>query len=181
MKTIRLPKSIEKSLEREARSRNVSLNSFIVSVLSRHDSWDRLADKFGMMSVPSDEMVSILDALTEIQIQNTAKECGETIPRAMMQFWFSNVTPESFLRFLSLRMNFQHFVNNEVISGSEGGFVLTARHEHGKKWSIWSCNYIVEAIRANFGVEAKFEISGNTYRIESPPLTSKFVQKTQTY
>jgi len=171
VKTIRLSKSLERSLEKEARNRKVSLNSLISSVLAKYEEWDRLAQRFGMMSLPADELIALLDALSEAQIEKIARQCGAGMPRAMMDFWFSRVTPEIFLKYLGLRSTYQHFVNHEVIVDTEGRFVLTARHEHGRKWSIWSCNYLAEAIRANFGVEPKFEINGNTYRLECPRLT----------
>lgn len=63
-------------------------------------------------------------------------------------------------------------MNHEVTVGGEGQIILTARHEHEKKWFDWSYNYMAEAIRINFGVSPKFEIRGNTYRIESPRLTA---------
>ena len=168
VKTIRLTKSLEKSLEREARIRRMSLNSFVASILTEYDEWDRLAEKFGMMSIPAEELIAILGALNENQVEKLAKQCGASIPRAVMEFWFSKVTPEAFLKYLALRSGYQRFVSHEVVTGSDGQFILTARHERGKKWSIWSCNYLVEAIRANFGVDPAFEINGNTYRIESP-------------
>ena len=171
VKTIRLAKSLEKSLEREAKSRSMSLNSFVSSILIRYDEWDRLAEKFGMMSIPPDEIIAMLDNLSDAQIEKTAKKCGESIPKAVMDFWFSKTSPEAFLKYLSLRMTYQRLVNNEVLSGAEGQLVLIARHEHGRKWSVWSCNYLAQAINANFGVEAKFEINGNAFRIECPRLT----------
>jgi hypothetical protein len=170
VKTIRLSKGLERSLEREARNRKMSLNSFVTSILAKYDDWDRLAEKFGMVSLPADELTAILEGLSEAQIEKIARQCGASIPRAVMDFWFSRISAESFLRYLSLRSNYQHFVNHEVIAGNEGQFILTARHEHGKKWSIWCCNYLAEAIRVNFGLEAKFEINGNAYRIECPKL-----------
>jgi hypothetical protein len=173
VKTIRLSKTVEKTLEREAKNRKISLNSFISSILNKYDEWDRLAERFGMMSLPGDELTAILEGLSEEDVERIAKNCGRSIPRAVMDFWFSRVSPETFLKYLSLRMNYQHFVNHEVISGDDGQFILTARHEHGRKWSVWSCNYLAEAIRANFGVEAKFEINGNTYRIECPSLSKR--------
>ena len=149
----------------------MSLNSFITSVLVKFDEWDRLADKFGMVTMPADVLVAILDGLDDAQIEKVARQCGASMPRAIMEFWFSRATPETFLKYLSLRSSYQHFVNHEVITGTEGQFILTARHEHGRKWSVWSCNYLVEAIRANFRVNPQFEINGNTYRIECPRLT----------
>lgn len=170
VKTIRIPKSLEKSLEREARSRKMSLNSFIVSVLMKFDEWDRLADKFGMISIPDDVLMSIIDSLDEGQIEKTAKECGARTPRAIMEFWFSRVTSESFLNYLSLRSTYQHFVNHEIVTDNNGKLVITARHEHGRKWSVWSSNYLAEAIKANFGMNSHIEINGNTFRIECPRL-----------
>lgn len=173
VKTIRLSKTLERSLEREAKSRKTSLNSFVTSILARYDEWDRLAQKFGMMTVPADEVVDILDGLTDAQIEKIARKCGQSIPKAIMDFWFSKITAETFLKYLSLRMNYQRLVNHEVITDAEGQFVLTARHEHGRKWSIWSCNYIAEAIKSNFGIEAKFEINGNSYKIECQHLIAR--------
>ncbi len=171
VKTIRLSKSLERSLEKESRNKKVSLNSLITSVLVKYEEWDRLAEKFGMMSLPAEELIALLEALNEAQIEKIARQCGAGMPRAVMDFWFSRVTPETFVKYLGLRSTYQHFVNHEVVAGTEGQFILTARHEHGRKWSIWSCNYLAEAIRANFGVDSKFEINGNTYRLECPRMT----------
>lgn len=170
VKTIRLSKSLEKSLEREAQRRKMSLNSFVTSVLLKYDEWDRLADKFGMVTIPDEVLIGILSALDEKQIERIGKQSGASIPKAIIEFWYSRVTPETFFKYLSLRTNYQHFVNHEIVNGNDGQFVLTARHERGRKWSVWSCNYLAEAIRVNFGVTADFEINGNSYRIQCPRL-----------
>jgi hypothetical protein len=175
VKTIRLSKPLEKSLEREARARRMSLNSFITSVLVKFDEWDRLADKFSMMTIPADVIMAILEGLNETQIQKIAKECGASISKAIIEFWFSRVTPDTFVKYLSLRSTYQHFVNHEVITGGEGQLIITARHNHGRKWSIWSCNYISEAIKVNFGLIPQFEINGNAYRIECHQLAKAIV------
>lgn len=170
VKTIRLPKSLEKSLETEARIRKISLNSFITSILARYDEWERIADKFGFMYLAGDALIAILDALDDAQIVKIAEECGASIPKAVMEFWFSHVSYETFLKYLSLRSTYQHFVNHEVVSDKDGHLVITARHEHGRKWSIWSSNFLAQAIRTNFGVNPQLEINGNTFRVDSPSL-----------
>ena len=170
VKTIRIPKSLEKILEREAKNRKMSLNTFITSVLTKFVEWDRLADKFGMLSIPDEVLLAIIDSLDDTQIEKLAIECGSRTPRAIMEFWFSRVTPETFLSYLSLRSTYHHFVNHEVVTVDDGQLVITARHEHGRKWSVWSCNYLAEAIRTNFGVNSHLEINGNTFRIECPRL-----------
>ena len=171
VKTIRIPKSIEKVLEREAVNKKISLNTFITSVLTKFVEWDRLADKFGMISLPDEVLMAIIDALDDTQIEKIAKECGSRTPRAVMEFWFSRVTPETFLSYLSLRSTYQHFVNHEVVTDEDGQLVITARHEHGRKWSVWSCHYLAEAIKTNFGVISRLEINGNTFRVECPRFT----------
>lgn len=150
----------------------MSLNSFITSLLMKFDEWDRLADKFGMVTFPDDVLTSMLEELEDDRIERLARKCGASIPRAIMEFWFSHVTPEAFLKYLTLRMNYQHFVNHEVTTSEEGRLVITARHERGRKWSIWSCNYLAEAIKVNFGEDCQFEINGNTYRLECPDLAT---------
>ncbi len=171
VKTIRLPKALEKSLEKEARARKTSLNSFIVSLLEKFNEWDRLADKFGVINITEDALMSILEKLNEDQIVKVAKDCGASIPKAMMEFWFSRVSYETFLKYLSLRSAYQNFVKHEVVSESDGRLIITARHEHGRKWSVWCCNYLAEAIRVNFGLNPRAEINGNTFRIECPSLS----------
>ncbi|MCL4517651.1 MAG: hypothetical protein M1587_00465, partial [Thaumarchaeota archaeon] len=112
VKTIRLPKALEKSLEKEARARKTSLNSFIVSLLEKFNEWDRLADKFGVINITEDALMSILEKLNEDQIVKIAKDCGASIPKAMMEFWFSRVSYETFLKYLSLRSAYQNFVKH---------------------------------------------------------------------
>lgn len=170
VKTIRLPKSLERSLEAEARSRKISLNSFITSILARYDEWDRLAEKFGFMCMADDALTAILDSLDDAQIAEIARECGASIPKAIMEFWFSHVSYEAFLKYLSLRSTYQHFVNHEVVTDKDGHLMITARHEHGRKWSVWSSNFLAEAIRTNFGVNPQLEINGNTFRIDCPSI-----------
>jgi hypothetical protein len=144
----------------------MSLNSFIASTLEKYDEWDRLAEKFGILCIEDEVLMAILNGLEGDQIAKIARDCGTRIPKAVMEFWFSQVTPEIFLKFLRLRSRYQRFVNHVVDVGNEGQLVITARHKYGKKWSLWSSSYIAEAIKANFGLTCQIEIDENTFRIE---------------
>jgi len=166
LRTVRLPISIDNSLEEEAAKRGITMNSFVVSILEKYGEWDRLAEKFRFIGFPL-QMVREQYALIKDKaaIERAARSSGATVPREMMLFWFKEVSLESFLRYLALQAKFQGYAEYETSHHGEN-IVIVAKHQLGPNWSIWLGAYLEEAIKSNLGVVARVECSDNTVKLE---------------
>jgi hypothetical protein len=173
LRSIRLEKYLELSLQKEAQNRGVSANSLISSILEKFDKWDRIAEKFNVITIPEESFKKILDSPSEDTITRTAAELGEWLPRQVMLFWFKDVSQESFKKYLSMLCHHQNLMEYEMDVVGKQETVITVRHGLGRKWSLWLENYLGRAINSNFGIVPEVESSQNSLTIRYSPLTNK--------
>jgi hypothetical protein len=173
LRSIRIEKYLEMRLQKEALNRGTSVNALISSILEKFDKWDRIAEKFRMITIPQESFKRILDSSTEDTITGAATELGEWLPRQVMLFWFKDVSPSSFKNYLSMTSDYEHSMEYEITSNSENETVITAHHALGRNWSLWLENYLGRAIHSNFGVLPDVESSHNSLTIKYSPLTFK--------
>jgi hypothetical protein len=166
LRTIRLPVSIDSTLEEEAEKRGMTMNSFIVSILERYSEWDMLAEKFRFITFPMEmvrEEYSIIK--DRDSLKRLARELGSKMPKELILFWFKEVSLESFLKYLTLQSKFQRYAEYEIAHHNEK-IVVIAKHNLGPNWSVWLGAYLEEAIKTNLGVVPRVESTDNTVKIE---------------
>jgi hypothetical protein len=161
LRSVRLPKQLEESLVREAESRKMSVNSFIASILAKYNEWDRIAEKFGFVQLPEDNLRSILEAADEQQLARVGKEQGSKVPRQVMNFWFKEVSHNSFVLYLGLYSHYGRLMEYEI-SQTGRDVTLIVHHKLGIKWSVWLKNYIGEAIRSVYSASPQVESTADT-------------------
>jgi hypothetical protein len=170
LRSIRVSSALAESLSREARSRRVSVNSLVSSVLEKYDEWDRMADKFGFVQIPSDLFKLFLSTLDVEKLSEVAKEAGRTFPKEAVLFWFKEVNYPNLVRYLELQSEFQfqnQLLHHEVTT-SKGKVTIVLHHLFGERGSIWFLNYLSEAIRTNLGVTPTADKTSNSVRLEFP-------------
>ncbi|MGH9918176.1 MAG: hypothetical protein ACRD6W_04805 [Nitrososphaerales archaeon] len=170
MRSIRVSSQLSGSLSREARSKRVSVNALVSSVLEKYDEWDRMAEKFGFIQIPSDLFKLFLSSLDAEKLIEVAKEAGRTLPKECILFWFKEVSYDNFVRYLGLQSEFQfqnQLLHHEVTT-SRGKVTIVLHHLFGESGSIWFLNYLSEAIRTNLGITPTADKTSNSVRLEFP-------------
>ena len=74
LRAIRLDKELDEALDKDAEEHGVSENALISSILSKYIEWDRYAEKFGRVSLPSEALKAILEATEQDRLSMAAEE-----------------------------------------------------------------------------------------------------------
>jgi hypothetical protein len=173
LRSIRIDKGLEMNLQKEALNRGQSVNSLIASILEKFDKWDRIAEKFRVITIPQESFKRILESSNEETIVASATELGEWLPRQIMLFWFKDVSPDSFSKYLSMLSVYENTMEFEMEMESNKDTVIIAHHALGAKWSLWIQNYLSQAMNSNFGVQPIVESSHNSVTFKYTPLAIK--------
>jgi len=143
VRTIRLTESLNSTLESDARLLGVSVSSLVSSILTRYAEWDRLAQKFGFVSVDKEILRSILEATDETALRRAGKEEGSRRAVEMQRFWFGSDGWEKYDKMSDLISRFTGLYRKEVRRVGED-VVFIFNHELGHEWSV----YLKETITA---------------------------------
>jgi hypothetical protein len=165
LRSLRLSKSLDEAIQREAVNRSVSVNSFAASILDKYFEWDILAEKFRFITLPDEMVASLVGALDNEKLAQLGKAAGTVIPKEVMLFWFKTIDLESFISYLSFHSKYLRTAEYKIQREGKN-VIVTAHHQIGDKWSVWLKNYLIEAVRVNLGVIPKAEVSTKTVRME---------------
>ena len=74
LKTVRLPESLARSLEKEAAEEGTTVNADVNSMIRQHFDWDKKAQEFGFYSIPIRLLKSILEELDDAALARIGRE-----------------------------------------------------------------------------------------------------------
>ena len=139
--TYRLPLHIVEELETEAMNRNISQNVLAKQILGKFVSWDRFADKIGMIPVPRkilENLGSKMDANDINTIINTVKP----IITNNVMFIKGKYDLKRCIETLEDYMKASGMNSDHRVEGSLHHFVI--QHELGFKWSLFTAQLLKE-------------------------------------
>lgn len=158
LRTIRIPYEIDQILQKDAKTKRVSINSLIYNLLLKYVEWDRYSERFGRVLLRPQTLKLIIDSLDEIEIKDIGNEIGKKIPKEFLLFWFKEVNLHSFLEYLSLLCRYGGFAHYELES-KEREFTVTLIHDLGEKWSVFLKNIIEEGMISTLSIYPKIHVS----------------------
>ncbi len=159
LRTIRITEDYDETLRKDSKSKGLSVNALLSTIMAKYVEWERYSERFGFVSLSRETFKSIIEVTDEKKLEEIARELGSRIPREAMLFWRKKLTIESFLAFLGFVAKYQKLAEYEIEEENVGETVITARHEFGEKWSKWLKAFIDEALRTSFRIQAEFETS----------------------
>lgn len=161
LRTIRINQQLDSLLQKDAKSKSLSLNALITSVLNKYADWDRYTEKFGFISLTRDSFKSILETVDEERLTRAAREAGGRVPREFMLFWFKRISVETFLRYISLFCRYGQVAEYEVETDGKN-YTITAHHSLGENWSIFLRHMVEQGMKTTLGITPEFETSRNS-------------------
>jgi antitoxin component of RelBE/YafQ-DinJ toxin-antitoxin module len=97
VRSIRIDDDVDRVLKEDAESIGISVNSLISMILTKYIEWDRLASRYGFVSMTKEELRSILNSIDRDKLAVAAEELGSEIPKSLMLSWFKEYNLETFL------------------------------------------------------------------------------------
>jgi hypothetical protein len=148
--TFRIDSSVVDDLQREADSKEVSLNVLVNQVLKRYSEWGRYENKLGVMPVPKMMLSSLMDRAVTMAKENGIKDIGpyrDQIVDHAAKLAF-DILKDSVL---FMRKNYNLWVVLSVlqdymkVSGIKADHIIQERkhifviqHDLGDNWSIFT-------------------------------------------
>jgi hypothetical protein len=168
LRTFRIPKHINELLESEARSRGISPNALLSSILTRFTNWDRLAERFGFISVTYELFKAMIEAVPKERLMEIAQtDCARITQEAMM-FWSKEISVSSFLAYLEFRCKYAGYGQFEH-DRREGNNTVAIHHRLGRAWSNFLELCMGKVLSESLGVIGKFEVAENTIMLKFKP------------
>jgi hypothetical protein len=158
LRTIRLSKSLDDLLQKDANSKRITVGALISTILTKYSQWDRYTEKFDTITFGHETLRVILEATEDDVLIRKAREIGAKIPKEFLMFWFKRTDLESYLRYLELLCNYGGFARYELEVDS-GSYVITLLHNMGEKWSLFLKHHMEEGIMSTIGTLARFEVN----------------------
>jgi hypothetical protein len=139
--TYRLPVHIVEELETEAMNRNISQNVLAKQVLGKFISWDRFADKIGMIPVPRKILESLGSKMDPNDINTIINTIKPIITNNVM-FIKGKYDLKRCIETLEDYMRASGMNSDHRVEGSLHHFVI--QHELGFKWSLFTAQLLKE-------------------------------------
>ena len=102
LRTFRIEEHLDSILQKDAKSKGISVNSLLSLILTRYAEWDRYIEKFGTITVKRDSFKMMLSAINDDKVTDISQELGDMVPSQFVLFWFKKNTLENYLKYISL-------------------------------------------------------------------------------
>jgi len=133
-------------------------SALVLRIFTKYAEWDRLADKFGMLSLSREVFREILNATDANELVEAAGQLGSRTPKAGILFWFKKANVETFLEGLQNLFRYGRTAECEVkVDGTD--HVVIIRHELGLKWSEFLKSYLDAGAKTVLGIQAQFDVT----------------------
>jgi len=114
LRTIRIDKDLDDALDKDAEEHGVSENALISSILAKYIEWDRYAEKFGRVSLPSEALKAIIEATESDKLRTAAEEFATSVPKDYIMFHYRKLDVEACLLHLSFLSRYAGMFKYEI-------------------------------------------------------------------
>ncbi len=135
LKTIRIPESLARSLQKEAVDEGTTVNADINSILGRHFGWDKKAREFGFVWVHKPIFRRLIEIASDEELARLGREVIFATWKEMAEYWLQDSTPDGILDALTLRTRFSSSTRTRI-TREEDAYTIVLHHEFGPRHSI---------------------------------------------
>jgi hypothetical protein len=155
LRTVRTNSEIDEILQKDSKSKKVTVNALIGSIFTKYAEWDRFTEKLRFVSASPLLFRELLSKLSDEEIVELASEMGERQPIEWAKFWFKKLDVEAFIGLFSLFCTYGGYGEYELeTDGRE--YTMIVHHDLGEKWSLYLENLIRATSEKAFGIRPQF-------------------------
>ena len=151
LRTIRIDKDLDDTLDKVAKENGVIENALISS------------QKFGFVSLPSEALKAIIEATEPDKLRTAVEEYATSVPKDYIMFRYKKLDIETCLLHLSFLSRYGGMFKYELQIERERNYTVTIHHKFGEKWSYWLSQAISIGLFKNIlGIAPKIHLSKNS-------------------
>ena len=164
--TFRFDGNLLDSLKEEAEQKRTSLNTLVSQILLIHSEYHTFAAKGGMVSMPKNLLVRIMDKLSPQEVIQLSENIASNELKDTILLMKNEYSANSILDFIEswARVGgypYRHHVEDAKDSSSKKKHSFVLQHDMGERWSL----YFVEMFKYSFkqvNKDIHFENTKNT-------------------
>jgi hypothetical protein len=153
--SVRVSDDTKKKLVVESELENITMNTLIGKILTRHVEWDRFAEDIGFVMVTKPFLRVVLESLSDVTIKNIATTTCRTAFKDAVIYVHGAFTVENIIKTLDLWLASSHIAFRHVKKDGSEKFVI--QHELGEKWTTYF-GTLINALINDVGYKTKNEI-----------------------
>lgn len=162
MRSVRISRKLDDVLRQDAESRGISISSLVSEIFTRYSEWDRLANKFGVVTVSRGAFRAMWEITGKEKAVSIGREGGSRAATEVAHFWFKRLDTRTFFRLIELFGKYAKFFEYEVESRNEREYTITVHHDINEAYSVYLKNWFESAIESFVGVTPKSRVSPNS-------------------
>ena len=151
LRTIRLTRDLDNLLQKDAKSKRISTNSLLTSIIVKYAEWDRYAEKFGLVSLSRADSRLILEAIEDIKLSQIGNDLGKRAFKEFLMLWFKKTDVEKVLEGISLWCKYAGIAEYDFETDGRN-YTITLHHDIGEKWSNLIGHLISQGIKTELGL-----------------------------
>ena len=167
--TFRLESEILHSLRREARRKDVSLNTLASQITKQHTQWHSLAAQAGFISVRKPLLIKLLESQTDEQLKSLARYIALSSNKDLLLMLRKKYNIYSALDMIETWISISGYSYNhdtEDLDYSNGVHSFIVQHNMGMKWSLF-LSELYKNLFEEFGIRnAQFDLTDSTLAFE---------------
>ena len=134
--TFRLEKDVLEKLREEAKTEKISLNAYVNQIITKFVEWYSPAQKAGMVPLPKQLLIMIMDKLSDEQIIQIAENMVTKEIRDIILVLKGENNISGFLSVIESWAKTSNFpITHQELGGNTHKYVIS--HEMGKNWSLY--------------------------------------------
>src|SRR5215207_1338037 len=162
--TFRVPSSSLRQLRKEAKRKQVSLNTLVNQIFREHLDWHTSAAQAGLLQVPRSSLSRLVDKLTEEQLSELAITMAEKDFVDVGLLLRGEFTIPSFINIAENWSRISSFPYKHEVNDDLHKFII--QHDMGRKYSFLIKEFYRHILEEMFERKADFITTDNTVMLK---------------
>ena len=141
--TFRIPEELYESLQKEAVYSNVSFSALATKVFRRHVDWHSMAARAGWIYVTRSTFSSLLERLSDSELQKLAQASVSANIRDILLFMKSDKSLDAALHLLETWFRINELPYRLTVQGNR--YTITTQHNMGHHFSVYLAEFLKSA------------------------------------
>ncbi|HJU35335.1 MAG TPA: hypothetical protein VJ695_09455 [Nitrososphaera sp.] len=133
--TLRFDKDLVDKLRKEAKEKQISLNSLMGQIAIQHLDWHAHSIKAGFITVRKNKIIKMLEKLSESDIIEIAEYVSKRESKDFVMMLRNEYNITSALDVIETWIKIAGYSYRHDVRGSEHSYII--HHDMGRKWSLY--------------------------------------------
>lgn len=160
IRSFRVDQAALEILERDAKEKNVSVNTMVNQFILAYANLDRYLEQFPMVKISADGLRVLFEGVSDEYAKSSARQVAQNMIQSQIMSRRGDLSLSAILEYFRTVSEYSKVFTLKEAE-SNGKKIVTFYHRYGRKGSIWIHEYVV-ALLELAGVHPKIKTTDNS-------------------